>query len=555
MSNQGGNVVAFANEVIQPIETHCSICSDTYTSVVRKRVTCKYCTKTTCCKCIEQYLLTRMEDGHCIHCRVHYTDKDLQDICTKTYLKDKYFKHRQEILVNRERANLPALQMEANEEKRRRERDQALNAMAAEIKDMVEIRNNLRMEYINLSFLGEGHRGEMAEVAARMELSLNEINQKKEELYHLRIQPEFRLGRIGAAAPAAAAGVAVTEQKEEERRKFIRRCVRPNCNGFLSTAWKCGLCEWYSCSTCFTERGPAHDTPHECKKEDVETANLIRADSKPCPNCGEFINKSSGCDQMFCVSCQTPFSWTTLKIVTTGVIHNPHYYEMMKRKGQLPRNPGDVPCGGFPTMWQLVPHPRGVRSTLTDGYLEFHRLCQEVQDVSTRNYRSHIDNTITTGINVKYLLGDFTEAKWGQQLALNEKKRKRDGEIQEVFAAFLMVAVNIINTIQHYNDQGVTFSQLPVDIAEDMLIQLNIEIGELIAIMNDAFKGISVSYSHTVPWIQVRESAPNTPLVFQKIRYRLLTKHYKDMLPSKGKGAADSGAADSGAADSDGFDD
>jgi hypothetical protein len=210
---------------------------------------------------------------------------------------------------------------------------------------------------------------------------------------------------------------------------------------------------------------------------------------------------------MYCVSCKTPFSWTTLKIVTSGVIHNPHYYEMMRRKGGAPpRNPGDVPCGGFPAAWQLIDHPRGVRAHVTEYYREFHRLCQEVQDVSQRSYRTHVDNTLSTGINIQFLLNDFSEAKWGQKLAMNEKKRKRDAEIQEVFAAFLMVAVNIINTVQNYvcPVRGLTFPQLPVDDAEKILMDLHAEITELIAIMNDAFKGISMSYSYTVPYIESR---------------------------------------------------
>ena len=40
-------------------------------------------------------------------------------------------------------------------------------------------------------------------------------------------------------------------EEKEEKRKFIRRCTRDNCQGFLSTAWKCGICEFYSCPKCF----------------------------------------------------------------------------------------------------------------------------------------------------------------------------------------------------------------------------------------------------------------------------------------------------------------
>ena len=874
------NVEAVANEVIMPEKT-CSICSDNYTAIIRKRVTCKYCKKDICSKCIEQYLLTRSDDAHCIHCRVHYNDKDLNEICTKTYLKDRYFKHRQEILVNRERANLPGLQQEAHREKQRRERSQIVIRITQEIKDLIDVRNGVRSEFIRLSVLNEKkYESELKKITKEMDEYMETIRLKKQQLFELRFNHEEKV-----------------EEKKEEPKKFIRRCMKSNCNGFLSTAWKCGLCEWYSCSKCFTVKGEKHDSHHECKEDDLKTAELIRADSKPCPNCGEFINKSSGCfapntpillwdgtikmsqdintgdeligddgkkrtvlglvsgedtmyevtqnngmtyvvnskhklllkysgdrsiswidsdkqwqikwfdtdemtgktkkmnatdetkdevlqqmeefkstlkpldaieilvetymelsehvkkqlcgfkcegidwpkqdvpldpymlglylgdgindgmsfainaeadpeilytnkvevprknplcdilkqygmvgslkripleyivndretrlqvlagiidtdghiakmnegrrvsitsskelfaqqifflarslgyattinrqskkgiafskggekkdyddhfiinisghiseiptrivrkkcvdsnpnkdmlrtsisvknigegeyfgwsvdsnkrfllgdttcakncDQMYCVSCQTPFSWTTLKIVTSGAIHNPHYYEMMKRKGQLPRNPGDVPCGGFPTRYQLVIFPRKIDPIIADYFYEFHRICEEVQHVSHHQFRAHVDNATTHPINIQFLLGDFNEAKWGQKLAINEKKRKRDAEVQEVFAAFLMVAVNIVNTVQNYRDDiHESFRNLPAVAAEQILLDLHVEIRELFIIINDAFKEISLSYSYTVPYIDISQD----PRDKNAMVYRLQLKNFKD---------------------------
>jgi len=704
------------NEIIVPVNKDCSICSDTYTAQIRKRTICKYCKKDTCSKCIEQYLLTRTEDAHCIHCRVHYNDKDLQEICTKTYLKDRYFKHRQEILINRERANLPGLQDEAHRQKQ--ERDNALLSIKIrkEIDELITTRNIIREEFIRVTMSDDVKDDEKKRdmLHKEMESYLEMVRIKKQELADMR----FRV---------IIPNEVMEEKKEEERKKFIRRCMRAGCNGFLSTAWKCGMCEWYSCSKCFAAKGQAHDVAHECVKEDLETADLIRKDSKPCPNCGEFISKVSGCfapntpillwngtlkmsqnivvgdeligddgqkrtvlslvagndtmyevaqnngmtyvvnskhklllqhsggnhinwvdsdkkwelnwfdqeklqykskimratdetkeqvlqqmedfkaslklpdaieimiedymalsasakkslvgfkcqylnpnkdmlrtsisvkkigegeyygwsvdvnkrfllsdttcvrncDQMFCITCQTPFSWNTGKIVTSGAIHNPHYYEMMKRKGALPRNPGDVPCGGFPTRYQLVEHPRRISPDISDYYLEFHRLCEEVQDVSRRQFRTHIDNGTTHEINVRYLLGDFTDAKWGQQLAINEKKKKRDAEVQEVFAAFLMVAVNIINTVQNYRDaEHESFRKLPIVMAERILMDLHIEICELITIMNNAFKDISVAYAYTTPFIDVSACNPHKGITI----YRLIGKNYKN---DKGKG-------------------
>jgi len=50
------------------------------------------------------------------------------------------------------------------------------------------------------------------------------------------------------------------------------------------------------------------------------------------------------CDQMWCTSCNTAFSWRTLRIVN-GTVHNPHYFEYLRRNGQQDRDPLDIQCG------------------------------------------------------------------------------------------------------------------------------------------------------------------------------------------------------------------
>jgi len=511
------------NQVVEP--ELCSICSDRFTAIIRKKTTCKFCHASACSKCVEQYLLTRHEDAHCLHCRVNYNDATLHEICTRTYLNQTYFKHRQEVLINRERANLPLLQNAALREKRQRDRWAQEAIIKTRISDCTKQISELQNEYNTLYVAVYANRLQnlpnrneqvikLQELQDRMEERREQIRQEKHLLYLMRW-------------PANGNGDTDTteeEKKEEEKKKFVRRCTRDGCQGFLSTAWKCGLCEWYSCSKCFAVKGQTHDVEHECKKEDIETAELIKKDCKPCPKCGEFIEKSSGCDQMFCISCQTPFSWNTGKIVTSGPIHNPHYYEWIKRTGgAVPRNPADVPCGGYPGGWELVRFPRGIRREVSTTFYEFHRICMELQDVSTRMYRSHIDQTPLTQLNIKFLLGELDEKKWGRLLATQEKKRKRDAEIQEILGAFRMVAVELINRVQHYRDGNIMrFSDLPFPKAEEYLIELNIQIQELITMINNALQTASLTHSYSVPYINITYNEKD------KINYyRVLTKTFK----------------------------
>ena len=682
----------------------CSICMETYTSILRKKCVCKYCNEATCSKCIERYLLDRHEDAHCLHCRVNYNDITLHGICTKTYLRHTYFKHRQEVLVNRERANLPSLQHIAMTERKKRENELKISAIKLDIIPIEKERDIIMSEY-NKTYSEhyaknkEESREKLDNLLIRLDQYRALINIKRNEIHAIRHST-------------------YEKEEKEEKKKFIRRCTIDNCQGFLSTAWKCGICEHYSCSKCFKPKTKKHDDPHECLKDDLDTAELIKKDCKPCPKCGEFIMKSSGCfakdtpiltwdgykmsqdivvgdelvgddnlkrvvldtcygvdtlyevaqscgmnytvnskhtlvlkyrrellpylkygiwyidwfdrkelvrkthtigsdltefkeskgmnefiktinisadieimvedymklddytkanlygfkmqdsllgsirvidiltlkskievkelglgeyygwkvdsnkrfllgddtvlhncDQMFCISCQTPWSWTSGKIVTSGPIHNPHYLDWMRRNGtNIPRNPADIPCGGYPDGWELRKMPKGMSKNVANIFYEFHRICMEIQDISQRNYRSHIDNTTINSINVKFLLGDFDEKLWGQHLGKNERKRKRDSEVQEVFSAFRMVAVELINRVQNY---GVSFTHIPVPEAETFIKNLNVEIKALILMINDAFRSISIYYSYSVPYISIGKY------------YSVQTKNFSDEVKKK----------------------
>ena len=512
----------------------CPVCADTYTAIIRKKIICKYCNKDACSKCIEQYLLGRTEDAHCLHCRVNYNDTSLHEICTKTYLNQTYFRHRQEILMSRERANLPALQDAAVQERKNRDRYSVIQKLKNEIKELKATKHVYAQDY-NRVYMVYHHKLINKEDYSQERAQLDIIHEK-EDFTRLSIrtkQEEIQILRW----PRNNDGVQ-EEKKEEEKKKFVRRCMRSPCQGFLSTAWKCGICEWYTCSKCFAVKGETHDTAHECKKEDLDTAELLRADSKPCPNCGEFINKSSGCSQMYCVSCQTPFDWNTGKIVTSGAIHNPHYYEWLKRTGgQIPRNPADVPCGGYPNGWELI-RLRGLQKHISNRFYEFHRMCMELQEISTRNYRSHFDQTNTHAINIKFLLNDYDEKQWGKLLATNEKKRKRDSEIQEIFAAFRMVSVELINRVQRYSDGKYdSIVNVPIKIAEQFILDIDVQIQELITMINNGLRSISISYSYSVPFISILNTTQlndkTNNILIEFVNYRILTKNFSDEVKKK----------------------
>ena len=118
-------------------------------------------------------------------------------------------------------------------------------------------------------------------------------------------------------------------------------CENKECNGFVDANWICSICDKETCKHCHTIK----EDEHECKQEDIDTVELIKKESKPCPKCNISIMKVNGCDQMWCVSCHTTFDWKTLHIKTSGILHNPEYFRYMRENGiVIPRNPNDNPC-------------------------------------------------------------------------------------------------------------------------------------------------------------------------------------------------------------------
>jgi hypothetical protein len=130
----------------------------------------------------------------------------------------------------------------------------------------------------------------VANIAKRSELQkrMREIEAQLNELYerdHI-IERSIDTGVLPGAGTATV---------KESQQKFVRRCIKDGCKGWLSTGWKCDICESKVCSDCYQIKQETTTNPHVCKKEDLETAEYIRKNAKNCPKCGEMIEKKEGC--------------------------------------------------------------------------------------------------------------------------------------------------------------------------------------------------------------------------------------------------------------------
>jgi hypothetical protein len=376
--------------------TDCSICCEKFNLTDHKKVSCNYCELVCCRKCVQHYVTSITTDPHCMQCKNIWNREFIDSACTKVFRSKNLKSHRENILLEREKCFLPDTQVIVA---RRKERDRSINENITKIYELNNEISKLTRQNMLLSTQGDQ----------------------------------------------------VPETKE--RRKFVRKCPVTDCRGFLSTQWKCDICENNICHACNEIKDK--DKEHTCNPEHVETMNLLKKDTKACPSCGTMIFKISGCAQMWCPDCHTAFNWNTLQI-EKGVIHNPHFYEFQRLGGRTNRNAGDIPCGGMPDVNELylacnmrVPnngryHMQAFIPNNCKIVFDFHRFINHVDRVEVPAYTYRLPHENNLELRVKYLINELTEEDFKSILQKNEKAREKLRDIGNILTMVVHTGTDIL---------------------------------------------------------------------------------------------------------------
>lgn len=447
-------------------QTLCAICIEPFTTKVRRCLKCPYCNNCICSQCLEKYLLNTIEEPHCVSCRKGWSQSLLQTFCTKTFLTKTYAEYRSNILLNRSKSFLPLCQQQAERIRAASKYRDQTKQMMNEVKELTEEFDKYQQEF-------ERKRRELWRQIDHLVAIAGEIESGQRDLEGNTIVP------AGGAGSEASVG---TPGDTQERKKFIRRCPSDGCNGFLSSAWKCGLCSNWTCPDCFVVKGQDRDLAHTCSTEDKATADEIRKRTKPCPNCGELIEKAEGCDQMFCTSCHSPFSWTKGEIIKTGIIHNPHYFEWLRRNGGEPAR--DIPnlhCGGLPrytlistrlhemTRGLELENPPFKNELLAKiQYLEnAYRTSGHIIGVERNRWNAHTHPVNDSELAVAFLLNRISQDEWRNYLKIQERARHKSKEVSDILDAFINAVIDIWRQIYgEIREQNVTRQNLIMKLRE-----------------------------------------------------------------------------------------
>lgn len=454
----------------------CIVCFETFNKSTRKQSKCPYCNVEICRTCLQTYLLNDINDTPlCVNPECgHGMDREFVDSqVTKSFRLTTYKEHREKVLSDREKSRLPATQEEASEYL------QATNIL-----------KQSQAEYLAL-------KEELSAVYKKMQTAERTMFRAKNAIQSY--------GRIRMANQS--------EEKTEatQRATFIKPCPAENCKGFLSSAWKCGLCEQWTCPECHDLKGPNRDIEHSCDATKVATAQMLAKEAKSCPKCGTQICKIEGCDQMWCTICNTGFNWRTGKIAS-GPVHNPHYFEYLRKQGVTPANtnvgPGTCDRETDRNVVLALGGMHTRRTPITDSphweqdrYLvEVWRLMREAQD-QYQYGRDTDPNEVYRQMRVRYMVQELSEEEWKAGLQKSEKDIHFQMAKRQVYDVFTNATRDIIRQVLN---------------AEHNKFEICKQIHELIEYCNASLRKISERFNRKTQPIKISVSCktisevPNT---------------------------------------------
>lgn len=482
---------------------NCKICCEKFNKSLHAKVTC-VCGFIACKTCVRTYLLSTTKDPHCMDCKTQWSHKFIVDNLNRSYIDGDYKKHRKLLLVDREISKTPELMNLVERTKLIEDKSDELTKLDNQFKEVKKL-------YSELS---------------------TKIYEKRNEIVRIK-----------------------RGDTNVERKKFIMPCPADNCKGYLSTQYKCEVCKLYTCPHCYEIVGYTKEDPHTCLDANLQSAALIKKETKGCPQCGVRIYKISGCDQMWCTECKVAFSWNTGKVIYGGQIHNPHYYQYMRNQnegGTAPRNPGDILCGGLIPYYALnnllryvnsYSQPEWFNTIKTDTtinnfivnyditsinnftiiLMQLHRVVNHITNVNLIYTREKVR---TLGNNdqftVQYILNRKTKEELSTIILKNDTQRKKHTELLNIYELLSVVGIEKYNNLSQlytiFSDKNGNGRKID-DLIKMLhsIISLITEYNTLLEYCNKQSVEISKTYNQSV-----------TLIIAEGHKYQIITGKFRE---------------------------
>jgi hypothetical protein len=360
-------------------------------------------------------------------CKVQFSYDFLIENLPPTFWNHEYKNFRKNLLLAREESLLPETQNCIVRIRRKEAFYQHVRQVRAEIDKMFQHYNRLMARMTQMNELVHQER-------------MGQIEVPDDHPFFLYFHEDNTLmkdenGRLLCMAEDPEGDTSRVRNPRPTHSNWVHACPREECRGYLRGGQTiCPICTTQVCKDCLKVR---EGEDHRCNKEDMETVDMLRQNTKPCPNCSMPIYKISGCDQMWCTQCRTPFSWRTGQKIHQR-IHNPHYYEWMQRhQGEdMPRELMDIPCGGLPSVRSLKKFP----SIYQVWVYRLHQNVLHFEQVVMPRYQNTQFPERCKALRISYLTNSISRDNLRDELYREEKYAQKYQQYLQIIQTFVAVS-------------------------------------------------------------------------------------------------------------------
>ena len=366
----------------------CLVCTETLNKATHKKTGCCYCRFECCHRCVQKYILSQIQDPHCMNCKKIWSREFLDDKLPKQFINTDLKTHREHILFEKEKNLLPETQDNVKLVIQQEEFDREMKSIETEI-------DTLQRRYEDI------------------EKRKNDINP-----FHIIPRKTFQINRIP--------------------------CPGHECRGFLEEhdqTLQCGICGSKVCLSC---REMLRDG-HTCSNENLKTIRLLDKDTKRCPSCAVQIFKINGCDQMWCISCHIAFDWKTGETVR-GIIHNPHYHEYIEQHGvQHTRQEESYHRFQFmdTDLISRILMEQGCNELTMYQLIEVYRYVIHYYEVDLQRLPTRFDQRVNLDLRIYFLQNQLSEEEFKVKLQRRQKDTEKKIEYRDIGETY----VEIMNDI------------------------------------------------------------------------------------------------------------
>lgn len=390
---------------------------------------CEFCQLAICFFCVETWLESH---SSCLGCKNVWSRMSLSKKVSDFFLKETFKKIMKKHLFEKEKLRFSETQAKMTIENKKKERKKEIEKKISEERKREVKRAFPFVEFLNdeiikfeKKFEDDLKRYEANDVLLPEQLRFHE-KRKKDGLAKINFQIKEIGNRIEDGLKKMEIELKLKYDEEfdllSKKQILNHKCQNENCLGFLDEENSCSICGEKTCFNCHE----VEKKDHECEAGRKETISMIKSDSKPCPNCGMRIERSIGCDHMWCIDCKTPFDWISGKILNRNIaFQNPHFQQEFRRK----------------TISECVSIDEGIGELISNEFnipkIFFEKLF-EFRETILPTFRI-VNFTNNEDLRRQFLSKEIKEEEFKEKLEKENRKRELNIELHMILESFDVV--------------------------------------------------------------------------------------------------------------------